>query len=186
MRAKRISILLAILGVLFFTACKTIPKAPPNRYIATFEVRKSAIPNAGNGVFATQKVPANTDIGGYIGEYISEEKWQELAASEKWHYVIQMPECAYQYVSPNTMIDGINGNIHTRINYAPAEFQNVKYEYFCEEPFVRLVTLREIQPGEELYTDYGDKYTYFFMDDPAVKKFFADLRKKKLSEARKK
>lgn len=170
--------------ILFFivcaiSACQSIPKAPPNTWIQTFQVRKSNIPNAGNGVFATVRVPPGTDIGGYSGVYIGEADWKRLVDENKWHYVMQLPECAVKYTSPNTMIDGIQGSVHTRINYAPAEFQNVKYDYFCEQPFVRLVTIKEILPGEELYVDYGESYTYFFMEDPAVKKYFATLRKAK-------
>ena len=62
------------------------------------------------------------------------------------------------------------------MNYAPAEFQNVKFEKICEAPFVKIVALRDIAAGEELWVDYGPRYRYDFMEDPAVIKFFADLR----------
>ena len=74
-----------------------------------------------------------------------------------------------------TTIDGIKGNVFTRMNYAPAEFQNVRFEKICEAPFVKIVALRDIAAGEELWVDYGPRYRYDFMEDPAVIKFFADL-----------
>jgi hypothetical protein len=52
-------------------------------------------------------------------------------------------------------IDGITGNAFTRMNYAPAEFQNVTFEKICEAPFVKIIAVRDIAAGEELRVDYG-------------------------------
>jgi SET domain-containing protein len=41
---------------------------------------------------------------------------------------------------------------------------------------VRVVALRDIAAGEELWVDYGPNYRYDFMKDPAVIRFFDDLR----------
>jgi hypothetical protein len=41
---------------------------------------------------------------------------------------------------------------------------------------VRIVALRDIAAGEELWVDYGPNYRYDFMKDPAVLGFFAELR----------
>jgi hypothetical protein len=85
-------------------------------------------------------------------------------------------ECARPNSGGLMTIDGVNGNVFTRMNYAPAEFQNVKFEKICDAPFVKVVALRDIAAGEELWVDYGPRYLYDFMNDPAVSGFFADLR----------
>ncbi len=41
---------------------------------------------------------------------------------------------------------------------------------------MKIVALRDIAAGEELWVDYGPRYRYDFMEDPAVVTFFADLR----------
>jgi len=41
---------------------------------------------------------------------------------------------------------------------------------------VRIMALRDIAAGEELWVDYGPRYRYDFMEDPEVVKFFESLR----------
>jgi SET domain-containing protein len=93
-------------------------------------------------------------------------------------------DCAKPHTGGITTIDGITGNVFTRMNYAPAEFRNVKFEKICEAPFVKIMALRDIAAGEELWVDYGPRYRYDFMDDPAVVKFFADLHAQHAKEGR--
>ena len=88
---------------------------------------------------------------------------------------VRSPSLYNHVANKDEIIDGIDGNVFTRMNYAPAEFQNVKFEKVCEAPFVRIVALRDIAVGEELWVDYGPNYRYDFMNDPAVVKFFAAL-----------
>jgi hypothetical protein len=93
-------------------------------------------------------------------------------------------DCAKPHTGGLVTIDGIDGNVFTRMNYAPPEFQNVKFEKICEAPFVRIVALRDIAAGEELWVDYGSRYRYDFMEDPAVIKFFDDLRAQRAKKER--
>jgi hypothetical protein len=81
------------------------------------------------------------------------------------------------------VIDRVEGNAFTRMNYAPAEFRNVRFEKICEAPFVKIVALREIAAGEELWVDYGPRYHYDFMPDPAVIRFFDDRQGLRLKTA---
>jgi hypothetical protein len=64
------------------------------------------------------------------------------------------------------------------MNYAPTEFQNVKFQKVCEKPFVVVVALRNIKKDEEIYIDYGPDYIYDFMEFPDVKNHFESERKK--------
>lgn len=84
-------------------------------------------------------------------------------------------DCAKPHTGGLTTIDGIRGNVFTRMNYAPAEFQNVRFQKICEPPFVRIVALRDIAAGEELWVDYGPNHRCDSMKDEAFVKFCADL-----------
>ena len=140
------------------------------------EIRPSRIPHAGNGVFAKASIPKGAYLGAYTGEFITDEEYLRRAAANQWQYMMGLLDCAKPATGGITTIDGIHGNVFTRMNYAPPEFQNVKFEKICEAPFVRIVALRDIAVGDELWVDYGPRYRYDFMDDPAVIEFFADLR----------
>lgn len=140
------------------------------------EIRTSTIPNAGNGVFTKVAIPKGALLGAYTGEFITEEEYRRRASANRWQYMMGLLDCAILHMNGLTTIDGINGNVFTRMNYAPAEFQNVKFEKICEAPFVKIVALRDITAGEELWVDYGPRYRYDFMQDPAVIAFFADRR----------
>ncbi len=50
-----------------------------------------------------------------------------------------------------------------------------RFQGFLPAMFVRIMALRDIAAGEELWVDYGPRYRYDFMEDPEVIKFFAGL-----------
>ena len=138
------------------------------------EVRTSRIPHAGNGVFTTVAIPKGAYLGAYGGEFITEEEFLRRVGQGRWPYMMGLVECAKPHTGGLETIDGVNGNVFTRMNYAPADLQNVKFEKVCEAPFVKIVALRDIAVGEELWVDYGPRYRYDFMNDPAVVAFFAE------------
>ncbi|HQO04213.1 MAG TPA: SET domain-containing protein-lysine N-methyltransferase [Spirochaetota bacterium] len=144
-------------------------------YENTLEIRTSNIPNAGKGVFATIPIPDGAVLGHYSGHYITRAQHQDLCRRNKWHYVMRLLDCAARHTGGYTRIDGRDGNVFTRINHAPAEFRNVKFKKICEDPYVLIIAIKDIHAGEELYVDYGPKYTYDFMKDPKVQDFFKKL-----------
>jgi SET domain-containing protein len=148
------------------------------------QIRPSRIPHAGNGVFTTVPIPKGAYLGAYTGEFVTEAEYFRRLAADRWHYMMGLLDCATPHTGGLSTIDGIHGNVFTRMNYAPAEFQNVKFEKICEPPFVRIVALRDIAAGEELWVDYGPNYRYDFMKDPAVVAFFDELRAKRTRRER--
>lgn len=168
---RRLALVAALAGVapgMFLWA-----QAP---YEQTLVVRPSQIPHAGHGVFTTIAIPKDAVLGAYGGEFITEQEFLRRAGLGQWQYMMGLLDCAIPNTGGLGTIDGIRGNVFTRMNYAPAEFQNVRFDKICEPPFVNIVALRYIVPGEELWVDYGPRYHYDFMRDPAVIAFFDDLR----------
>jgi SET domain-containing protein len=145
-------------------------------YEKSLEIRTSKIPHAGNGVYTKVAIPKGAYLGAYTGEFITEQEYWRRHGANRWQYMMGLLDCAKPHTGGLLTIDGIDGNVFTRMNYAPAEFQNVKFEKICEPPFVKIMALKDIAAGEELWVDYGPNYRYDFMEDPAVIKFFADLR----------
>lgn len=158
------------LTAIVFTVFVFLQCSSPKRNLT--EVRDSLIPGAGKGVFAVSDIPKDTVIGEYTGKFITYGEHVALAEKNEWHYVMGLLECAKENAGGYTLIDGRSGNMTSRINYAPAKFQNVKFMKICEPPFVNIISLRDIKNGEELYIDYGPAYDYSFMKDPKVRKFF--------------
>ncbi len=151
-------------------------------YEKNLEIRTSQIPHAGNGVFTKVAIPKGTYLGAYTGEFITDEEYRRRADEDKWQYMMGLLDCAKPNTGGITTIDGVTGNVFTRMNYAPAEFQNVRFEKICEAPFVKILALRDIAAGEELWVDYGPRYRYDFMRDPAVIGFFEDLHARRIKK----
>lgn len=179
MRARVRSILSAVA-----VATAVAVSSGQSSYEKNLEIRTSGIPHAGNGVYTKVAIPKGAYLGAYTGEFITDEEYQRRASENRWQYMMGLLDCAKPHTSGITIIDGIDGNVFTRMNYAPAEFRNVKFEKICEAPFVKIMALRDIAAGEELWVDYGPKYRYDFMDDAAVVKFFADLHARRAKQGR--
>jgi SET domain-containing protein len=144
-------------------------------YEKDLAIRTSRIPHAGNGVYTKVAIPKGAYLGAYTGEFITEEEYWRRLNANRWQYMMGLLDCAKPHTGGITIIDGIDGNVFTRMNYAPAEFRNVKFEKICDAPFVKIMALRDIAAGEELWVDYGPNYRYDFMNDTAVVAFFAEL-----------
>lgn len=153
-------------------------------YEKNLETRTSQIPHAGNGVYTKAAIPKGAVLGAYTGEFLTDEEYMRRVNADRWQYMMGLLDCAKPHTGGISIIDGIKGNVFTRMNYAPVEFQNVKFEKICEAPYVRIVALRDIAPGEELWVEYGPNYRYDFMKDPAVIAFFDDLRARRAKEGR--
>jgi SET domain-containing protein len=171
MRRARIRSLVAAVAVA--TAVALSQGQTP--YEKQLEIRTSRIPHAGNGVYTKVTIPKGTYLGAYTGEFITDDEYLRRAGADRWQYMMGLLDCAKPHTGGITTIDGVGGNVFTRMNYAPAEFQNVKFEKICDPPFVKIMALRDLAAGEELWVDYGPRYRYDFMEDPAVITFFADL-----------
>lgn len=111
-----------------------------------FEIRTSPI--AGKGAFALQRIRKGKRLIEYTGERVSHEvadaRYDEEEAQGNFHTVLFS-------VDDKTVIDAnVDGN--------DARFFNHSCDPNCTSIIVRkrvyLMTLREIQPGEELVYDY--------------------------------
>jgi hypothetical protein len=126
------------------------------------QVRKSGV--HGRGVFALQPFDAGQTIIEYVGEVIS---WDE-ALKRHPHDPSQPDHTFYFHLDDARVIDGrVAGNSSRWINHACAP--NCEADDNTGRVFIKALT--DIQPGEELFFDYG-----LVIDErrtPALKKRFA-------------
>jgi SET domain-containing protein len=125
-----------------------MPK-PTTRTEDDFEVRPSTIEGAGRGLFAKTLIREEDTIGYYTGKIISEEEF----------YREDRPFNAYiLWVCRTHIIDGEGeGSNYTRfINHSdePNAFLIVSTRWKT----ARFEALRDIEPGEEIFFDYGEDY----------------------------
>jgi len=133
------------------------PKSPPapspvkGRRI---QVRSSGV--HGRGVYAVAAIKADEVIIEYVGERIS---WDE-AMDRHPHDPLQPNHTFYFHIDSGEVIDALHGGNSSRwINHA--------CEPNCEadevDGRVYIKALRDLQPGEELFYDYGlvidERYT---------------------------
>ena len=144
-------------------------------------IKKSTIPNAGNGLFAAVKIKKGEVIGELGGRLVTAD-----AMPKDTHYLAGIPECAWEKAAPYRYIDSKDYGAHvSRINFAPQKingidthFQNAAIKQLCQHPYFIFIALRDIEPGEEIWSSYGPHYDYErFMRAPAVRKFFCALAK---------
>ncbi len=144
-------------------------------------IKKSLIPNAGNGLFSAVKIKKGEVIG-ELGGRLAMENDPALGN----HYIAAIPECAWKETRPYKYLDSKDSGAHvSRINFAPSKingietgFQNAGVKQLCRHPYFIFVALKDIDPGTEIWSSYGPHYDYDrFMSDPKVQKFFCDLAK---------
>jgi hypothetical protein len=145
------------------------------------EIRPSAIPGSGSGLYAVMPIGKGDVIGELGGQLIPEE---EYPAGN--FYLASIPECAWEETKPYKYLDAkhFGANV-SRINFAPktingqdTNFQNATINQLCNYPYVIFVALRDIKPGEEIWASYGPHYSYDkFMYLPEVRNYFCGLLK---------
>lgn len=116
---------------------------------AHFKIKKSSIKGAGKGLFTKVAIKEEETIGYYTGKIMSEEEFHRE----------DRPFNAYVlWVCRTHIIDGEGeGSNYTRfINHSdePNAFLVVSSRWKT----ARFEALRDIEPGEEIFFDYGEDY----------------------------
>src|SRR5690606_1733204 len=123
----------------------TVTSPAPTRGPRT-QVRESGV--HGKGVYAIRPIPAGATVLEYKGEIIT---WQE-ALDRHPHDPSQPNHTFYFHLDDGHVIDGkYQGNSAKWINHSCAP--NLEAEQDGDRVFLK--ALRDIEPGEELFFDYG-------------------------------
>ena len=114
-----------------------------------FEIRTSTIEGAGMGLFARHAIREEDTIGYYTGEVITEKEFHDP----------DRPFSAYvMWVTKDHILvgEGPKANYTRYINHddEPNAFLVVSSRWKT----ARFQALRDIEPGEEIFFDYGEDY----------------------------
>ncbi len=114
-----------------------------------FEIRNSTIEGAGMGLFARHAIGEENTIGYYTGEVITEKEFHDP----------DRPFSAYVlWVTKDHILvgEGPKANYTRYINHddEPNAFLIVSSRWKT----ARFQALRNIEPGEEIFFDYGEDY----------------------------
>jgi SET domain-containing protein len=144
-------------------------------------IKKSTIPNAGNGLFALARIKKGEIIGELGGRLVPDD---DPALGN--HYIAAIAECAWKESHPYKYIDSKEYGGHvSRINFAPSQingidtnFQAAAIKQLCHRPYFIFVASRDIEPGTEIWSSYGPHYDYDnFMRSAEVRNYFCGLSK---------
>ena len=126
------------------------------------EIRPSNIPNSGNGLFATKFFEDESIIDEFTGEIITAE--ESMAdhfndKSDRGRYLISL--------SNGKVLDVYHSKCFARVANDAEGFQKSEWENnseLMEDDYGRmyLVATRDIYPGEEVFTAYGEDYWNHF------------------------
>ena len=178
-------ILMGLIGSAFMfwsseSAAKLAPTVKANKQLDKRTViKKSLIPGAGNGLFALVEIKKGQVIGELGGRLVKEFPHGN-------HYVAALLDCAQKEAAPYKYLDSKDyGANVSRINFAPSKingldthFQNAAIKRLCKRPYVEFIALKDIRPGEEIWSSYGPNYDYDrFMKAAEVRDFFCGLLK---------
>jgi hypothetical protein len=120
-------------------------------------IDQSLIPAAGNGVFALKKMPTGTVLGEYQGKILSHDESLKYT-SDKMMHIHRRPIWwpSYERFRKSVVIDGAcGGNWTAMINDYRGSGKEANAEFNYSGLFY---TIKDIEVGEEIYIDYGEKY----------------------------
>lgn len=119
------------------------------------EIRRSNIPNAGFGVFATQNIPCGRALGYYRGEIVTPEE-HERRYAKKGYGEYSLLANDIDNPTEKVYIDGKHHyNWVSRVNASKGTGKKPNIQW---DAYGHVTALRNIKKGEELLLNYGRSY----------------------------
>ena len=147
-------------------------------YSPTIQIEKLGLSEigdvaSGGGVVTSKRLPFGLCLGIYGGEVIDGREFSRRYPPESTkssEFVFKLDN-SRNYAADIKYIDGSpyaqNTNIMDKIRdyrHAGASGPNVEFVELGDLPVIKIITLRDIQPGEELLADFGEESTV--LDEP--------------------
>jgi hypothetical protein len=138
--------------------------------------RRSNIANAGRGLFAVDRIPANVVLGNYPGRLLSPAQFQRKLSTAPTFYeycwmlsddrgVLDPTDETGKLMDPLPVLEKLPALLRARavstklaLMNEPPVGTDVCVDVEEEGERVTFVTARDIEAGEELYLDYGPGY----------------------------
>lgn len=138
-----------------------------------FELKRSQIPGAGNGVWTTKPFRKGQTLSYYNGKLIGWKETEELEkqGGPKSAYLIRLTNSPHSdvlngYGTPTRDGSPFGQFINDPLNPA---FINTEYVITPEDNTIEVVATRDLVKGEELFLNYGDRYWAGFEEETGKK-----------------
>lgn len=149
-----------------------VKQARARANVLHYTIRKSTIPGAGFGAFATSKIRKGSFLGHYWGKvviaaavpesvggdrWITLNKYDEVDGVVRYVHILGSKVCETSYLNDPAGTNMLSNTIFEEVGFKSAGLVNG----LTDPPLyalVRLVATRDIQEGEEMFVDYGSRY----------------------------
>ncbi len=116
-----------------------------------YTIKKSTIPNSGNGAFTNIALPKGKTLGEYKGKKLSVKQYNN-SKDESYAWELSSPSGSFYIDAKNKKNSNwtryLNDSRDNRVNVEPYQYRGKMYYR----------TLKRIKPGSELFISYGDYY----------------------------
>ena len=146
-----------------------------------FRIKKSSIRDAGEGVFAHDKIKKGALFGPYPGNKMTPEEYDSLGYEDAG-YDFDIPDTGYgpKVLVPEREFDSGDGqNWLLKINHHFKNIKrNIKAIFIPKKEDFYVHTIKPVLPGQELFMDYGSQYDSLLLN-LAVEKEVHEKRAKR-------
>jgi SET domain-containing protein len=131
------------------------------------KIADSKIPGAGKGIIATKRIPANTDLGEYIGQWVPITSIDVDNYDFKYAWAISDYRGNKRPAGVKLKDDSVIGYIDAKDATKSSYHRYINHPMTDEEANVHgkqiknklyYYTIKDIEPGDELYINYGSEY----------------------------
>lgn len=122
---------------------------------AQLTVKKSTIPKAGMGLFATVDIPKGTKIGYYAGVYLNEKQYNRLK-NQNYVWYIKKDLYVDAYPCKKALLRYSNSFMSRKQRIKMKKKYNIEPYTYGGKLWYR--TIRNVKAGDELFIDYGPEY----------------------------
>ncbi len=138
-----------------FIACiEGVAEDGSDLYAQKYEIKKSNILDAGNGLFARTDGPGykKNDVIDLYGGFLT-----FTHKVEDKEYAFEWPDTAFAAFSVDGKIEGNSLRFMNHIHPKQANVSSVEF-FYQGKPYIIFIADKTILPGEEMYYDYGPQY----------------------------
>ena len=138
--------------------CIGVPTCHAHRKDAGLKVKRSTIPNAGKGLFATKQFKKGKPIGAYAGENIS------VAENNRRYGADDLDNAPYSLSArnmPGRILDSACSRSLMSLANSKRERKrnNAKFsQHMKGDGTINVISTKRIKDGDEIFIDYGKGY----------------------------
>ncbi len=144
-----------------------------------FIVKKSLLPEAGLGLFANRNFKKGESLGSYKGKLLTMEECYMKKYLPHWSHMLDIEQLGKEkYVAvhpPKNMFLRYINHAPTQVNGKKVKGKksiNVKFSEIPDPPYIEIVTIKDVQKGDEFYLYYGPGFSQSYLNNPKLKAFY--------------